>query len=1137
LLRHCEQMLGSALSGGAEQRVSKLELMSAAERGYLVEELNRTEREYGAADNVAALIAAQVQRGPGAVAVEDEEERLSYEELAVRAKRVGAGLRRRGVQAEALVGVMMERSVGLVVGLLGVWQAGGAYVPLERSEAVGRLREMVEGSGLRLVLTQAREQAAVAELMARVASAEVAVVSVEELEQEGARYERESRGEPRAGGDNLAYVIYTSGSTGKPKGVMISHRAICNRLLWMQDEYQLTGDDCVLQKTPYTFDVSVWEFFWPLITGARLLMARPGGHQNSVYLKRLIATRKVTTLHFVPSMLQVFLEEEDLEETCRSVRQVISSGEALSSETQEKFFKRVNAKLHNLYGPTETAVDVTFWECKPEARGERVPIGHPIANIQAYILDVEMQPAPVGVAGELYLGGVGLGRGYQQQPGLTAERFVPHPYARVAGARLYRTGDVARYRGDGAIEFLGRVDQQVKLRGYRIELGEIESVLRQHEAVREAVVVMRGAGVEQRLVGYVTAAGRNGGSSAGRELSRQLREHLQGRVPEYMVPGALVVLERLPLSANGKLDRAALPEPENFLTSREGSGEQPLPGTERILAEIWESVLGVGPIGRDADFFDLGGHSLLAMRVISRLRKVLQVEVPIEILFEAPALSQLARRITNLLQGEAVATPPMRAVSRDETMPLSFAQQRLWMVEQYEPDTAAYNIPADVRLSGPLKVSALENSLNEIVRRHETLRTSFISQQGQPVQVISPALKVQLSLIDLQELPEAERETAVARLAKEEMRVPFNLAQAPLLRATLVRLRDDEHVFLLTMHHIVSDGWSIEILMREMSALYEAFVTGKDLSLSDLPIQYADFAHWQREWLQGEVFEKQLAYWTTRLHGNLPVLSLPADRPHPPAPTFAGATQEFVPDQSLTEAFRSLSRREGTTMFMTLVAAFKILLYRYARQEDIVVGTNVAGRNWLETEGLIGFFLNQLVLRTNLSGNPTFRELLHRVREGLLGAYAHQDMPFDRLVEALVPERDISRTPLFQVKVDLQNTSLPLPQSGDLKLTPLNLEHPASHFDLLLLLAESDRHLHVALHYKTDLFDEDTITRMLENFEQLLRHIVTRPDARLSELTELIVEADVQRRLSQQRERKELNIAELKKVKRREVVT
>ena len=428
---------------------------------------------------------------------------------------------------------------------------------------------------------------------------------------------------------------------------MISQRAICNRLLWMQDEYRLTVDDCVLQKTPYTFDVSVWEFFWPLITGARLLMARPGGHQDSGYLKHLIARRKVTTLHFVPSMLQVFLEEEGLEETCRSVRRVISSGEALSSDTQEKFFKRVNAKLHNLYGPTEAAVDVTFWECKPEARGGRVPIGHPIANIQAYILDGQMEPVATGIAGELYLGGVGLGRGYQQQPGLTAERFVPHPYARVAGARLYRTGDVARYRAEGAIEFLGRVDQQVKLRGYRIELGEIESVLRQHEEVREAVVVMRGAGTEQRLVGYVTAASRNG---AGRELSRRLREHLQGRVPEYMVPAALVVLERLPLSANGKLDRAALPEPENFLSSREGPGEQPLTGTERILAEIWESVLGVGRMGRDANFFDLGGHSLLAMRVISRLRKVFQVEVPIEILFEAPALTNWRERLPSFFK-------------------------------------------------------------------------------------------------------------------------------------------------------------------------------------------------------------------------------------------------------------------------------------------------------------------------------------------------------------------------------------------------------------------------------------------------------------------------------------------------------
>src|SRR5215216_6090024 len=645
LLRHCEQLLGSAVRGGAEQRVSELELLSAEERRYLLEELNRTEREDGGGENGAELVAAQARRSAAAVAVEDEQERVSYAELERRAGLVGAGLRRRGVKAEALVGVMMERSVGLVVGLLGVLKAGGAYVPLERSEPVERVREVIGSSGISLVLTQAREQAAVAEKLGASGGAEgqrsrVAVVTVEELQQEGAGAENGSRGAERgAGGDNLAYVIYTSGSTGKPKGVMISHRAICNRLWWMQDEYRLTSDDCVLQKTPYTFDVSVWEFFWPLITGARLVMARPGGHHDSAYLARLIAKRHLTTLHFVPSMLQVFLEEEGLEETCRSLRRVISSGEALSSESQEKFFKRVNAKLHNLYGPTEAAVDVTFWECKPETRGERVPIGHPIANLQTYILDQQMQPVPVGVTGELYLGGVGLARGYQQQPGLTAERFVPHPFAPVAGARLYRTGDVVRHRRDGAIEFLGRVDHQVKLRGYRIELGEIESVLRQHEAVQEAVVVARGAGAEQRLVGYVTAAARNG--VGGRELSRRLREYLQGRVPEYMVPAALMVLERMPLSANGKLDRAALPEPD----SGPGGGaerEGPRNATEALIAEVWQQVLGLESVSVHDNFFELGGDSILGIQVVARLRQAGLVLTPRQ-LFQHQSSAALAQ--------------------------------------------------------------------------------------------------------------------------------------------------------------------------------------------------------------------------------------------------------------------------------------------------------------------------------------------------------------------------------------------------------------------------------------------------------------------------------------------------------------
>jgi hypothetical protein len=570
-------------------------------------------------------------------------------------------------------------------------------------------------------------------------------------------------------------------------------------------------------------------------------------------------------------------------------------------------------------------------------------------------------------------------------------------------------------------------------------------------------------------------------------------------------------------------------------SERRQQTDEQMSATEELVAQIWATVLGLEQVRRDESFFELGGHSLLAVKVISRTQSISGRGAAAGSVRSA-TLAAFAKRITAILQGETSLPASLQAVPRTGQMPLSLAQQRLWMVEQFEPDTAAYNIPTAVRLSGPLDVPALERSFNEIVRRHETLRTRFVSDFGQPVQVILPELSINLAVIDLRELPIAERQATIARLANEEVQSPFDLSQCPLLRATLLRSDEEEHVLLLTMHHIISDGWSIEIFMHEMAALYEAFSTGKPHSLPDLPIQYADFAHWQREWLQAGVLEKQLAYWKQRLGGKLPVLKLPTDRPRPAVPASHGATQSLVLDQSLTESLRSLNRSEGVTMFIMLLAVFKILLYRYARQEDIIVGTNVAGRNWLETEGLIGFFLNQLVLRTDLSGNPGFKELLGRVRASVLGAYAHQDMPFDRLVDALTPEREIGRTPLFQVKVDLQNNPLPDIRLDSLKLDLLDIHHPASHFDLILLLVETNQQLSVTLHYKTDLFDRPTIVRMLENFEKLLRQVVARPEARLNELAGAIVEADVQQRLIKQKEHKQLNREGLKTIKRKSIV-
>jgi amino acid adenylation domain-containing protein/non-ribosomal peptide synthase protein (TIGR01720 family) len=894
--------------------------------------------------------------------------------------------------------------------------------------------------------------------------------------------------------DNLAYVIYTSGSTGQPKGAMNTHRGLCNRLRWMQQAYHLTPADRVLQKTPFSFDVSVWEFFWPLMTGARLVMARPGGHQDSAYLVQLVAAQQITTLHFVPSMLGLFLEEPRLE-TCASLRRVLCSGEALPFELQERFFARLDGELHNLYGPTEASIDVTAWACQRQSQSPSVPIGRPIANTQIYLLDAQLQPVPIGVAGELHIGGVGLARGYLHRPDLTAEKFIPHPFSPEPGARLYKTGDLARYLPEGAIEFLGRLDQQVKIRGFRIELGEIEAVLRHHPAVGEVVVLARDEGPgEKRLVAYVVPL-----PAQSVPLS-ELRSFLQAKLPDYMVPAAFVLLPALPLTPNGKLDRRALPPPEQGRPELKRAYVAPRTPTEEVVAGLWAQVLGIEQVGVEDNFFELGGHSLLATQVLSRLRTAFQVELPLRALFEAPTVAGLAQSIEAARQAEqGLSAPPLGPVPRAGALPLSFAQQRLWFLDQLVPDNPFYNMPSAVRLQGQLDVAALVQSLNEVVRRHEALRTTFATVEGQPVQVIAPTLTVPLPVVDLSELPEAEREAEVRRLVVEEARRPFALAQGPLVRAQVLRLGAKEHVVLLMLHHIVSDAWSMEVLLRELGVLYAAFAQGQPSPLPELPVQYADFALWQRQWLQGEVLEAQQAYWQGQLR-EVPVLELPTDHPRPALPSFRGATYPFVVPTSLAAALKALSQREGATLFMTLLAAFQILLARYSRQEDIVVGSPIANRTRLETEGLIGFFVNTLVLRTDLRGNPSFRELLGRVREVCLGAYAHQDLPFEQLVEELQPVRDLSRTPLVQVMFVLQNASLPALEFPGFTLTPVEVDRGAAHFDLTLSLLDTEQGVRGWFNYNLDLFDAATIARMAGHWQTLLEGLVTQPEQRLSEL-------------------------------------
>ncbi|HEV2799100.1 MAG TPA: amino acid adenylation domain-containing protein, partial [Pyrinomonadaceae bacterium] len=970
--RHYVRVL-EELTARPEQRLSEVEILTPGERLQQLLEWNETAREYPS-ELIHETFAAQAARMPRAVALVAGEQSVTYEELNALAELSATCLRQQGVRRGALVGVLMERSVEMVVALLGVLKAGAAYVPLDPSYPRERLAYMLKDSGACLLVTQRRLLDA--GVLDAGATALPPVICLDgnwdELRAQVSTVSETPTLNDRPCGDDLAYVIYTSGSTGQPKGAAITHRGIRNHMCWMQENFPLDATHCVLQKTPFGFDASVWEFYAPLMSGARLVLARPGGHQDPSYLIETIDRHQVTTLQLVPSALRLLLEENALAQ-CTSLQRVFCGGEELTPDLQQRFYRLLpTAKLYNLYGPTEATIDATSHPC--DATQQKVPIGRPVANTQIYILDRHLRPVPVGVPGELYIAGDGLARGYLNRPELTAERFLPDPFG-AAGGRLYRTGDRARFLSDGSIEYLGRVDYQVKVRGFRIELGEVEAALAAHPQVNEAVVVAREdeAG-DKQLVAYLIADQ----ATAVFVESRELRAFLKEQLPDYMIPVHYVWLESFPLTPNGKVDRKALPAPDKTESASFGGYIAPQTPVQELLAGIWEGVLKVERVGITDNFFELGGHSLLAMLLASRVHEAFGVEVPLRTLFEEPTVTALATAVETALrvdveQGTQTESappplvrfeqPPGEEQTEQRELPLSYAQQRLWFIDQLEPESAAYNIPAAVRLTGEVDVAALERAIGEVVRRHEVLRTSFAMRAGEPVQVIHAAPAMTLPLTDISHLVREEREREAGRLAAEEAARPFNLGVWPLVRAELLKMGEDEHVLLLTMHHIVSDGWSFSVLIKEVSTLYAAYVKGEESPLAELPVQYADYARWQREWLTGEVLDRQVAYWREQLRGVPETLELPTDRVRAGESSHRGGTVRVQLEAGLTRRLKETSRREGVTLYMLLLAAFQTLLSKYSGQEEVVVGSPIAGRTRREVEGLIGFFVNTLALR------------------------------------------------------------------------------------------------------------------------------------------------------------------------------
>ncbi len=1085
LLGHFQTLLAAIVADPA-QRLSRLPLLTEEEEQQLAE-WNNTSREYPREACIHQLFEAQMGRTPEAVAVSFKDQQLSYRELNHRANRLAHYLQGLGVGPEVRVGVGLERSVDLVVALVAVLKAGGAYVPLDPSYPQERLAFMLDDAQARVLLTQS----SLAEKFNEYSGYTICLDAVES--------EEELVDAVTVGAENLAYVIYTSGSTGQPKGVAVTHRAIHN-LVRGTNYVTLEESDVVAQVSNSSFDAATFEIWGALLSGARLVIIEKDVALAPHALAAQLEADGVTAMFLTTALFNHMARE--LPTGFKGLRHLLFGGEAVEPKWVREVLENGRPeRLLHVYGPTETTT-FAMWQ-EVTSAGDLVPIGRPLTNVQIYLLDEHLRPVPVGVPGGLYVGGCGLARGYLDRPALTAERFIPDPFSSEPGARLYQTGDLARFLTDGCVDFLGRSDQQVKIRGFRVEPGEVEALLSAHPHVAQAAVVAReDRPGERRLVAYFVA---KEGQTCG---AGELRRDLAARLPVYMVPQVVVQLERLPLTANGKVDRRALPAVEDVREETEMVAAQT--AVEEVLVGIWSELLDLARVGREENFFELGGHSLLATQVMSRVREAFRVELPLRELFEQPTLKELGQSIEReLRQGAAVSVPPIERRERVEELPLSFAQQRLWFIDQLAPGGTVYNIPLAVRLSGALNVMALEQTLNEIIKRHEVLRTSFALVDEQPVQVIAPAVSLSLAVEELTSLPEPEREAEVLRLAEVEAHQPFDLNRGPLLRVKLWQLSESEHVVLLTLHHIIADGWSMGVLINEVALLYRAFAAGEPAPLPELPVQYADFALWQRERLQGEELERQLSYWRQQLAEAPALLALPTDQPRPPLPTFNGADEAFSLSVESTQALHRLSRTKDVTLFMTLLAVWQVLLQRYSGQHDIVVGTSMANRNRAETEGLIGFFFNMLVLRTNVSGDPTFLELLNRVKEVCLGAYAHQDLPFEKLVEELQPERSLNHSPLFQVVFVLQNAPMGTLELPGLVLSTLEQQSDETQFELILNMQEAAGKLSGIMGYNTDLFEAETIKRMLGHFQTLLAAVIADPAQQLSRL-QLLTEQEEQ---------------------------
>ncbi|NQY37584.1 MAG: amino acid adenylation domain-containing protein, partial [Alteromonadaceae bacterium] len=1100
MLGHYERLL-EAIVHSPETAVSQLEFLSDAERQLQLVAWNDTQTNYPRTNCVHELFEAQVKERPHAIALTYNNDQLSFGELNRRSNQLAHLLRAKGVGPEVAVGICVERSLDMVIGILGILKAGGCYVPLDPEYPTSRLEYMLSKCACKIVISEKYLQSSLSFL----AGSAIVLLGEQEYKTNFNQFSPMNISTDDIGlsPSNLAYVIFTSGSTGQPKGVSINHENITS-LIATNNAVEIAQDDVVGQLSNYAFDAITFELLGGLVNGGQVVIVEKETTLQPKKLGQLILERKLSIVFLTTALFNRVCYDHP---SCfSSIKKLLFGGEAFSADAIKIALTSDPDHLYHVYGPTECTTFATAYQLTHHAftKSLSAPIGSPLANNTHYVIAGD-DLAHIGAVGELYIGGAGLSRGYLDQAGLTADKFVPNRFTHNPGERLYRTGDLVRYLPDGNLEFIGRADEQVKIRGFRIELGEIERALLLHEQIDSAIVMMRKDTQDDNcIVAYVVE--KVDSQSENMQLNNpsqlmmdELRSFVQEKLPSHMVPSAFVLIDTLPLNANGKVDRKALPEPQ--LSLQQGCFIEPQGVTQELLANIWKDTLKCERVGRFDDFFELGGHSLLVTQLLSRILDVFGVEFSIRDLFEHQILQSQSIAIEEAQKGEGCIAVAIERVSRNQPILLSYAQQRLWFLGRFMGPSAVYNVPLALRLRGEVDTNALIRSLEEIVNRHEILRTRFEAIDDIVVQVIEPfslTLDVELvaSTSELKQIYQAERS------------YKFDLSCDQLCRIRLLLDEStDNHVLLVVMHHSISDALSMEIFFKELLELFQVFKSGKSSTLLPLPIQYADYAHWQRQSLQGEVLDKQLSYWRQQLKDLPQLLALPTDRPRPLEQTYKGSCESIELSHSLSQKLKTLSQEQGVTLYMCLLSAFSVLMSRYSGQDDVAVGTTISNRARQETEGLIGFFVNSLVMRSDLSKSPSFVDFLKQTREMCLQGYANQDIPFEQLVVELNPERSLSHSPLFQVMFTLQNVSLDTASLPALELEPLTfdedenvVDESVSHFDLTLILKQTAQGIVGRMEYNTDLFDRSTIVRLLDHYQALLTAIVDAPETRVSQL-------------------------------------